>query len=149
MEKSRPRSISISGNQIREIVVSCPCETEPYNKSPITVNFGFPWFIFLFLKTTCKVVTPTSFSRHAQNSFCLVLFWHLSVAASATMITDRVGQKIVLPINHKITISEKRRIAKGKIYINKRDVNFIRPPHLLLAIRLQKHKNKRMCTHRT
>ena len=31
MGKSRPRSISISANQIREFVVPSPCETEPYN----------------------------------------------------------------------------------------------------------------------
>ena len=32
MAKSTPRSMSISANQIRELVVPSPCETEPYSK---------------------------------------------------------------------------------------------------------------------
>jgi len=61
------------------------------------------------------------------------------------MITDRIGRhEVLLPINHKITIFE-RRIAKlrkkGKIRIKI-------PPkemkNLLPVIRRQKHKSKRV-----
>ena len=46
------------------IIYSC-------NKSPITINFGFPWFTCLPLKTTCKVVPPTSL---LQGAYCSTHF---------------------------------------------------------------------------
>ena len=38
--KSRPWSISISANQIMNLVVPSPCETKPYNKCKITTTSG-------------------------------------------------------------------------------------------------------------
>ena len=68
------------------------------NKSPITVNFGFPWFTCLPLKTTRKIVSPTSLSRRAQNSFCFVLFWELSVVASARVMGESQAENRPVPV---------------------------------------------------
>ena len=74
-------------------------------------------------------------------------------AAGVWLQTELDDTKSYHQLIIKITISEKRKIAKlwkkGKFYIkntDKRGVNIIRPPRLLLAIWRQKHKSKRAWT---
>jgi len=70
------------------------------------------------------------------------------------MITDRIGRhEVLLPINHKnynFREMNSQVLKEGKLalkYLIKipitKDVNILRPSHLLPAIRRQKHKSKR------
>ena len=67
------------------------------------------------------------------------------------MITDRIRRhEVLLPINHKnynfreknIQVMEDRENLYQNTY--KGDVNILRPPQKLPAIRRQKHKSKRL-----
>ena len=68
------------------------------------------------------------------------------------MIIDRIGRhEVLLPINHKSynfrekknsQVMEDRENLHQNTY--KGDVNILKPPHLLPAIRRQKHKSKRV-----
>ena len=72
-----------------------------------------------------------------------------------SMITDRIGRhEFLLPINHKkYNFREKknsqvmRERENSHQKTDKGNVNILRPPCLPLAIRWQKHKSKRACTH--